>query len=291
MVHQRMVRDGGALDLGGEPVGQHARHVAGDAAAGDVSQRLDGRALGLQRRQHGAHIDARRLEERAADRARAKGGAIVEPAVGGELAHQREAVGVDAGARQRQEHVAGRERRSRQQVVALHGTDDEAGKVVVAGGVVAGHLGCFAADQRAARLAAAGGDPLDHRGGGGDIERAGGVVVEEEKRLGALGENVVDAHRHEVDADAAVVGQLAGDAQLGADTVGGGDQERAGMPGGAEVECGAEAAEAGDRAGPPGGGGKRLDAFNQRVAGRHIHAGRGVCAQRVVGHGTSLFAG
>ena len=38
---------------------------------------------------------------------------------------------------------------------------------------------------------------------GGDIELAGGEVVEEEQRLGALDDDVVDAHGDEVDADGA----------------------------------------------------------------------------------------
>jgi hypothetical protein len=44
--------------------------------------------------------------------------------------------------------------------------------------------------------------PAIDRGGGVDVEAAGGEVVEEEQRLGALADEVVDAHRHEVDAEA-----------------------------------------------------------------------------------------
>jgi hypothetical protein len=51
-------------------------------------------------------------------------------------------------------------------------------------------------------------------------------VVEEEQRLGALHQDVVHAHRHEVDADGVVAVQLEGELELGADAVGAGDQHR-----------------------------------------------------------------
>ena len=86
----------------------------------------------------------------------------------------------------------------------FHRADGEAGEVVFAGRVHAGHLGGLAADQRAAGLFAARGDALDHVGGGVDVELAAGEVVEEEQRLGALHQDVVDAHRHQVDADGVV---------------------------------------------------------------------------------------
>ena len=79
---------------------------------------------------------------------------------------------------------------------------------------------------------------------------AGGVVVEEEQGLGALHHQVVDAHRDEVDADRVVPADLDGELQLGADAVGGGDQDRVGEAGGLQVEQRAEAADAADRAGP-----------------------------------------
>ena len=58
------------------------------------------------------------------------------------------------------------------------------------------------------------------------VELAGGEIVEEEQRLGALHDEVVDAHRDEVDADRVVHAGLDGDLELGADAVGGRDQDR-----------------------------------------------------------------
>ena len=78
-----------------------------------------------------------------------------------------------------------------------------------------------------------------------DVELAGGEVVEEEQRLGALHDDVVDAHGDEVDADGVVAAGLDGELELGADAVGAGDQHRVLVAARLEVEQGAEAADAG----------------------------------------------
>ena len=83
-----------------------------------------------------------------------------------------------------------------------------------------------------------------------DVELAGGEIVEEEQRLGALREQVVDAHGDEVDADGVVPAGLDGDLELGADAVGGGDEDRVREAGRLEIEQRAEAAEVGVRARP-----------------------------------------
>ena len=117
-------------------------------------------------------------------------------------------------------------RRARQQRVALGGADREAGEVVVAVGVHARHLRRLAADQRAAGLRQPSAMPATTARACVDVELAGGEVVEEEQRLGALHHDVVDAHRHQVDADRVVDARLDRDLELGADAVGAGDQHR-----------------------------------------------------------------
>ena len=67
-----------------------------------------------------------------------------------QLAGQRVAVGVQAGGGQADEHVAGLDVCAGDELVAIDGADDEAGQVVFAVGVEAGHLRGFAADERAA---------------------------------------------------------------------------------------------------------------------------------------------
>ena len=106
------------------------------------------------------------------------------------------------------------------QALAVDDADDEAGEVVLAVGVEARHLGGLAAEQRAAVLAAGRGHAADDRLGDVRRQPAGREVVEEEQRLGALHQDVVDAVVDEIDADRVVpVGQER-DLQLGADAVG-----------------------------------------------------------------------
>src|SRR3546814_3745416 len=74
-------------------------------------------------------------------------------------------------------------------------------------------------------LPAALGDTRDHRGRDLDIEPAAGEVVEEQQRLRRLHDQIVDAHRDQVDADRVVSARGGGEAQLRADAVGRGDQD------------------------------------------------------------------
>ena len=57
---------------------------------------------------------------------------------------------------------------------------------------------------------------------------AGGEIIQEEQRLRALHHQIVHAHRHQVDADAVVQPRIERHHELGAHTVGRGDQNRVG---------------------------------------------------------------
>ncbi len=142
--------------------------------------------------------------------------------------------------------------------------------------VHAGHFGGLAADQRAAGLPAAFGDAADDRRALVRIELAGGEIVEEEQRLGALHDDVVDAHGDEVDADRVVLARVDGDLQLGADAVIGGDQHRVGEARRLEVEQAAEAADLAIGARPPGRAHQRLDLLDHEIAGIDVDAGLGI---------------
>ena len=174
---------------------------------------------------------------------------------------------------QPQHDIARRDVGARQQAVALGGADGEAGEVVVAVGIHAGHLRRLAADQRAARAAAALGDAGDDAASHVDLEPAGGVVVEEEQRLGALDDDVVDAHRHEVDADGVGDARLDGDLELGAHAVGAGDEDGILEARRLEVEQSTEAAQAAHDAASVGAAGQGLDVLDQRIACIDVDAG------------------
>jgi hypothetical protein len=154
----------------------------------------------------------------------------------------------------------------------FHGADGEAGQVVFAVRVHARHFGGFAADQGAAGLFAAGGDALDDGGGGRHVQLAAGKIVEEEQRLGALHQDVVDAHRDQVDADRVMTVQLESQLELGADAVGTGDQHGL-LELLADLEQRAETADTAEHAFAHGALGKGLDRFDQGVAGIDIDTG------------------
>ena len=122
--------------------------------------------------------------------------------------------------REPEQHVAGGDPRAVDGLRFLDDAHRESGEIVLAGDERVRVLGGLAADQRAARLLAAGGDALDDVGRDVDVEPLAHVVVEEEQRLGTLDEDVVDAHRDEVDADRVVPIEREGELQLGADAVG-----------------------------------------------------------------------
>ena len=189
-----------------------------------------------------------------------------------DAADQRKAVGVQARRGEAQHDVSLGDVGRRKQPAALDRADGEAGEIVVAAGVHARHLRGLAADQGAAGLPAALGDAGDDRRALIGIEPAGGEIVEEEQRLGALHDEVVDAHGDEVDADRVVPAGFDGDLELGADAVVGGDEDRIGKAGGLEVEQPAEAADLAVGARPAGRAHQRLDLLDHGVAGIDVDA-------------------
>ncbi len=181
-----------------------------------------------------------------------------------------------AGRGQSNHGIADGDIRARQQRAAFGGADRKAAEIVVAVLVEAGHFRGLAADQGAAAFPAAFGDAGDDRSGGFRVELAAGEIVEEEQRFRALHHEVVDRHRHQVDADPAMQAGLDRDQDLGADAVGGGHQHRILEAGGLEVEQPAEAADLGIGAGAGGGAHHRLDEIDQAVARIDVDARIGV---------------
>jgi len=76
------------------------------------------------------------------------------------------------------------------------------------------------------------------------IKFANGDVVEQEERFGADAREVVNQHRHQVDAHRVVAPNLTRDLKLGAHAVGGGDEHRLFVLRGVEREEAAKATNA-----------------------------------------------
>jgi len=170
----------------------------------------------------------------------------------------------------------------------FHGADGKPRQVILAIGIHARHFGRFAADQCASGQLAALGDAADHGRGRVHREPAAGEIIEEKQRLGALHENVVDAHRHEVDAHRVVLVPRKREPQLGADAVRAGDQH------GLAVflrhfKQRPEPAYAGQHPFAQGALGERLDAFDQGIPRIDVDArvtiSQGRSAGLLCGHG------
>src|SRR4051812_19202507 len=116
--------------------------------------------------------------------------------------------------------VADSDRAAVDDVAFLDHTDRESREIVLALGVHAGHLRRLAPDEREARLLTPRRDALYDRRGDRNVELAAREVVEEEQWLGALDEDVVHAHRDEIDAHRVVTVHGESDHQLGADAIG-----------------------------------------------------------------------
>ena len=155
---------------------------------------------------------------------------------------------------------------------AIDDADDEARDVVFAVGVEAGHLRGFAAEERAAVVAACRREALDDLHGHVGLEPAGGEVVEKEQRPGALDQDVVDAVVDEIPPDGVVDAGHEGDAELRADAVGARHQHRLANAGRREREEAAEGADVGENAGGERPLGQRADALDDFVAGVDVDA-------------------
>src|SRR5437870_13695781 len=138
--------------------------VFGEPAAGDMSHALDF-DLG-QEREHRFGVDSRRLEQGVAKRARS-GDARDRPrevrtALFEDLANERETIGVRPARREPDERVALHDAATVDRAAFFDDADGEARQVVLAGHERVWMLGSLTADQRTARLLAAGGNALDH---------------------------------------------------------------------------------------------------------------------------------
>ena len=183
---------------------------------------------------------------------------------------------MDARGRQADHEIARLQPLARQQSPPLRRADREAREIEISLRVEARHFRGLAADQRAAGFDAGVGDALHYRGALGGIEPAGREIVEEEQRLGALDDDVVDAHRDEIDADRIENSALDRDSELGADPVVGRDQHGIDEARGLQVEQAAETADLGVRARPTRRAHQRLDRLDHGVSRIDIDAGIGV---------------
>ena len=179
---------------------------------------------------------------------------------------------MQAGGGQADEDIARPHQASVEDPLLVHYADGEPGQVVLVLRVEAGHLGGLPSDQGALRLHAPlrhagdyGGDPLRHVFTKRDI-----VQKEEGPRSGA--DYVVDAHGNAVDTHCVVTVGKEGELQLGAHSVGRGDQHRTLHAAQVRGKQAAEAPYVGHDPRNPGAAYALLDQLHRAVAGVDVHA-------------------
>ena len=238
------------LDPDGGALGQDARRVVDQAAAGDVGDAVDDPldAVVPVDRLHGADVDPGRLQVLVGEGPAELGDVVagLHAGVLGDLAREAVSVGVQARAGQPDDLVPRADLLAVEDVLAFDHPEAEAGEVVFARVVEVGQDGRLAAEQGAFGLDAAVGDPLHHRAGEGRVVAAHGDVVEKQEGFGAGAEAVVDRHGDEVDADGAVLAGGEGELELGPDAVGGGDEDGVVVLAGEQADVVVEPEEAGE---------------------------------------------
>jgi hypothetical protein len=205
---------------------------------------------------------------------------VADSGPGQDPAGQAEAVGVQPGGGEPEQHVPGGDPVGAEEPVPRHHPEGEPGQVVGVRGHGVGVLGRLPAEQGAAgQPAALGHAAHDGRHPPGH-DPADGQVVEHEQGLGPGHDHVVDHHGDQVDADGVVAVERLGDEQLGADAVAGRGQDRVGgeaRP--AAAAQGPQAGEPADAAQHPGAVGGLDRGPHERhrpVAGLDVDPGLGV---------------
>ena len=177
--------------------------------------------------QHGFDVNFRRRQKRFAEGLSAKlfeGRLDVGVFDVEHLSHEGKSVGVHAARRQRDDDVPCLHGLVVEDLRLIDHADGKSRKVVFVYGIKTRHFRRFAADEGAARLHATFRHALD------DVRHlfghvlTHGDIVEEKQRFRAAADDVVDAHRHAVDAHGVVLVHEERDLQFGSHAVRAADQ-------------------------------------------------------------------
>ena len=138
---------------------------------------------------------------------------------------------MDAGGGKRQHNVSLAHGGVVDNARLVHDAGAIARKVVILFRHQAGVLGGLAADERRAGLHTALGYAADNLSNLFRDVLAAGNVIQEKQRFRPAADDIVDAHRHRINADGVVLVHQNGQFHLGAATVGAGYQHRLGHAG------------------------------------------------------------
>ena len=173
------------------------------------------------------NVDPARFQQLVSERAAELGDHAVQGLIGEDATDQGVPVRVHTARRQPDQHVVLPHALGSEHLAFLHHADAEARQVERVVGHHAGMLRRLASDQGAPRGSAPRRDPLDDRDHPLRNDVTERDVVQEEQRLRAGADDVVGAHRDQVDADRIEAAGSARDLELRPDAVGGGRQQAA----------------------------------------------------------------
>ena len=108
---------------------------------------------------------------------------------------------MDSAGSEAKNHISLSDGRPVKQPRLFHDSHTEPGQVIVFILIDVRHDGCFTADQSCVALDTSSTDALDNLLQQSRIVLSHGHIVEKKEWLGAAANGIVDAHRHQVDAD------------------------------------------------------------------------------------------
>ena len=267
------------------PFGQGTRDVLQQTTAGNMSKCVD--LAAADHRQQAFDINARGFDQ-CVDQQNVlieQCRSIEFPAfVRRQPAYQRITIGMDAGTAKAEKDMARGNLVPGQLLSAFDRADAEARQIVITRSIHAGHFGGFTPDKGTSRNAAAFGDTRDDTLRDAIVELPGGEVVEEEQRFGPLHDQVVDAHRNEIDADSIMPVMIDRQFDLCADAIIGGHQQRIVIPRRLRIEEPAKATDFGVSAGAGGRFDQWSNGLNQGVSGGNRYARFGVAVGCLIAH-------
>lgn len=265
--HQSRLIPGIGIDHRMAAFRQNARHIFEQPATCDMRHAIDLSAP--DERQQRLYVYLRWFQKRVDQDyiLVEQCGAIKLPAfVSGKPADEREAVRMHARGCQPQDYITGRYLVCTQNFAAFDRAHAKSSEIVILVRIHARHLGGFSANQRASRLLATFGYASDNRCGDIVIELSGRIVIKKEKRFCALHDQIIHAHRDQIDADAVMPPAFYRQFQLRADTIIRGDEKRIVKARSFQIEKSAKPAKVGISSGPPRGFRQRGNRPHQRVS-------------------------
>mmetsp|Transcript_41802 Transcript_41802/g.87748 ORF Transcript_41802/g.87748 Transcript_41802/m.87748 type:complete len:384 (-) Transcript_41802:1437-2588(-) len=263
------VREGWmSCDLCADIGRQTTRQVLEEAAPSDMCE--TGQHFFLKQREAALDVELRGGQERIPDSSSVHVPRtcrfIVQIRLLHQLPDQTESIAVYSAAWQSKQNIS-RCHIFRQYPVLVNSPHAEPSQVIIPGRVHGRHLGCLPANEPAARPSAPLGNAPHNGSSLLNIQLSGGKVIQEEQRLSASDNEVVDAHGDKIDSHRLMLFGHVCHAEFGPNAICGADDDGIFriVPRRGQVEETAESAKVGVASRPTSGFASRFDELHKRV--------------------------